>query len=271
MAPHPKEAPIFKTAPQGSRLSSTFFSVHCSVWYTAWAVYTPATLLKLQWTCSVHCTTLQVHSTSVWALTKPWTYANFRQWSQDLVKKFTQLPSMIMNFGTKTRYKIGHFTVFENLVKLACQLLPIAVKKRESLRKTVQFNEYHVVSWTMVKSCHCNEIPKMHDQNGMICLNYNPLGKVSGHLPESDWDRSHWSFTQKSIPSSAHLYPLKSDGEELCNVLLCRNRWKVMDKAPNLRTFVSFLHVLVWMKCNQAWTRGMYCCCGCKTLIAHCQ
>ncbi len=40
----------------------------CSVWYTAWAVYTPATLLELQWTCSVHCTTLQVHSTSVWVV-----------------------------------------------------------------------------------------------------------------------------------------------------------------------------------------------------------
>ena len=50
------------------------------------------------------------------------------------------------------------------------------------------------------------------DQNGMICLHYHPLAKVSSHLLESTWDRSHWSFTQKSIVAPLiyiHLFEIK--------------------------------------------------------------
>ncbi len=53
----------------------------CSVRYTAWAVYTPGTLLELQWTCSVHCTTLQVHSTSVWEVIVPITVQRDRMYT----------------------------------------------------------------------------------------------------------------------------------------------------------------------------------------------
>ena len=49
--------------------SAEYKQCRLHVLYTACEVCTPGTLLGLQWTCSVHCHTLQVHSTSVWVPT----------------------------------------------------------------------------------------------------------------------------------------------------------------------------------------------------------
>ncbi len=159
---------------------------------------TPARLFGLQWTRSVHCTTLQIHSTSVWVGWKT-SHISAEAKISDIVIgcDSTDVPSLLETPIPGTRLYIGIWIHFEFVfslisgVRISEVLLHIAALRLRRIRAPIVNPEPFMYFLVTKQVCFSFLSPPVHFARWTHMHHFASVCP-SGLDQKSDWKKLGW-------------------------------------------------------------------------------